>query len=266
MVDPRPVRCVRLVVFDLDQTLVDVTWLHDRTVHRLLGDFFGVDAWLGEIHFGGKSLGENITELAVLKGVPREAVTQRLDEILDAYDVLFRSGLPDDASSCVLPGARRLLDELSKTEHVVALHTGSSEGVAEKVLASTGLAGYFRFAVFGTRSRSRARMLKMVLKRAEELTGRRFRGNEMVIIGDSVRDVECSHLFGAVGIAVATGSYSREDLAKRTPDYLFDSLEDHREIMRAIESGCSARPALPRGLRTPSSGRGYPASSWPGTR
>lgn len=244
MVDPRPVRCAKLVVFDLDQTLVDVTWLHDETMRRLFKDFFTVDARLGEIDFGGKSLSDNIIELAVLKGVSRETVTGRLKEMLEAYDELFRSRLPADASPYVLPGARRLLEELSRTEHVLALHTGSSPGTAEKVLANTGLGRYFLFAVYGTTSRSRARMVEMVLKRATELTQRSFRGEDMVIIGDSVRDVECSKRFGAVGIAVATGFHSKEELRTRKPDYLFDSLKDHREILRAIESSCLTRPGV----------------------
>lgn len=233
--------CVKLVIFDLDQTLVDVTWLHDETVHEVFRDFFGVDARLGEIDFAGKSITDNIIELAVLKGISRESTMQKINEILEAYDELFRRKLPRDASPHILSGARRLLDELSRTDNVLALYTGSSPGTAEMVLANTGLSKYFRFAVYGTKSKSRINMVELALERAEILTHRGFRGSEIVIIGDSVRDIDCSKHFGAVSIAVATGFHSKEELMSRQPDYLFGSLEEQQEILQAIESGCPVR-------------------------
>jgi len=229
------------VIFDLDQTLVDFTWLHDETTHELFREFFGVDARLTEIDFAGRSLTDNIIELAALKGIPRESTMLKVNGILEAYDELFRSRLPRDASPYVLPGARRLLDHLSQTDNVLALYTGSSPGTAEMVLANAGLSKHFRIAVYGTKSKSRIHMVELVLETAEKLTHRRFHGREMVIIGDSIRDIDCSKHSGAVSIAVATGFHSNQELMRRQPDYLFDSLEDYREILRGIESGCLVR-------------------------
>ena len=58
----------------------------------------------------------------------------------------------------------------------------------------------------------------------------------MVIIGDSVRDVECGKEFNALTIAVATGFHTREQLLAAGPDYLFDSLEDYRRVLEVITS------------------------------
>jgi phosphoglycolate phosphatase len=55
-----------------------------------------------------------------------------------------------------------------------------------------------------------------------------------VIIGDSIRDVECGRLFGALTIAVATGFHSKEELLKAEPDYPFDNLKNYRKVLKAI--------------------------------
>jgi beta-phosphoglucomutase-like phosphatase (HAD superfamily) len=59
------IRKVKLIVFDLDQTLVDFISVHDEVTQKLFRDFFGVDARLTEIDFAGKSLTENFRELAL---------------------------------------------------------------------------------------------------------------------------------------------------------------------------------------------------------
>jgi phosphoglycolate phosphatase-like HAD superfamily hydrolase len=77
-------------------------------------------------------------------------------------------------------------------------------------------------------------MVKLAINKAEKSTGREFRDKNIVIIGDSVRDIECGKLFSALTIAVATGFHSEEELLKVEPDYLFDNLKDYRKVLKAI--------------------------------
>jgi phosphoglycolate phosphatase-like HAD superfamily hydrolase len=79
-------------------------------------------------------------------------------------------------------------------------------------------------------------MVRLAIDKAEKSTGRQFRDKNVVIIGDSLRDIECGKLFNARTIAVATGFHSQEELLKAGPDYLFDSLKDHRRVLKAIDS------------------------------
>jgi len=55
-----------------------------------------------------------------------------------------------------------------------------------------------------------------------------------VIIGDSLRDIDCGKQLQALTIAVATGFNSEEELSKRKPDYLFKSLKEYRKVLEAI--------------------------------
>jgi len=153
---------------------------------------------------------------------------------LEAYDEEFVRSLPDDASGFILPGVSRLLDELSKSTHVLALYTGDSPAVMRRVMEATGLGRYFRRRYCGTDFPARADMVKQATADAGRKTCREFSGKDIVIIGDSVRDIEAGRPFGALVIAVATGKHTREQLQAAGPDYLFDTLADWRAVMRAI--------------------------------
>ena len=55
---------------------------------------------------------------------------------------------------------------------------------------------------------------------------RLVRPEEILVIGDTPRDIECARHFGAVAVAVATGQYSRAELEAEGPDLLFDDFSD----------------------------------------
>jgi phosphoglycolate phosphatase len=226
---------MKLVIFDLDQTLVDLISVHDAAIQELFKSYFGVDASLREIDFAGRSLTENMAELATLKGIPQGKFTEKSKLLLERYEKIFQAKIPPLASNYILPGVKSLLDELSKTNNLVVLYTGDSPGVTQRILEATGLDEYFKFSVYGTEAKSRVDMARLAIKKAEQLTGARFKGKDVVIVGDSVRDVECGRQLSALTIAVATGFHSKEKLLSKKPDYLFDNLENYWKVLNIIE-------------------------------
>lgn len=232
---------MKLVIFDLDQTLVDVISIHDEATRELFQRFFGVEARLTEIDFAGRSLTENFAELARRKNIPEDTYRQKSRELRKAYETIFISTMPKDLSRFVLPGARELLDELSRTENIVALYTGSSPRVVEHVLQAAGLAQYFRFTFSGTEVDTRAEMIKLAVEKAEKLAGKKFRDKDIIIIGDSVRDIEAGKQFNALTIAVATGFHPVEELSRRKPDYLCWSLQAYEDILAIIRPRAKVR-------------------------
>lgn len=225
---------MKLIIFDLDQTLVDLISVHDATVRELFKKIFGVDASLYEIDFAGKSLTENFIELAGLKGIAESELIDKSKSILESYEQIFESKIPKEASSYILPGVIPLLEKLSQTNNFVVLYTGDSPGVTHRVLQATGLDKYFKFSVHGTEAESRVEMARTAIRKAEQLTGHKFEGKDAIIIGDSVRDVDCGKELNALTIAVATGSHSEEELIHRGADYLFQNLEDYGRLLHII--------------------------------
>jgi phosphoglycolate phosphatase-like HAD superfamily hydrolase len=224
---------VKLVIFDLDQTLVDFISVHDEAARELFRKFFGVEARLTEIDFAGKSLTDIFLELARLKGIAESRISDIGPELLENYERIFGERLTG-TSNHVLPGVKKLLEELSKTGNLIVLYTGDSAGIVDLVLKATDLGEYFKFSVYGTEAETRVGMVRLAVKKAENVTGKKFKGKDIVIIGDSIRDVESGKQLNATTIAVATGFHSEEQLSASKPDYLFRNLRNYRKVLQAI--------------------------------
>ncbi len=225
---------MKLIISDLDQTLVDYLSVHYLATQKLFRKFFDVDARLNEIDFAGKSLTDNFHELARAKNIPEDIFQKKSRQLLESYETTFGENLPTDTTNHILPGAKELLTELLKTDHIVVLYTGDSPGIVAIVLRATDLAKYFRFCLYGTEVETRADMVKLAIEKAERMTEHEFKDKNVVIIGDSIRDIECGKLFNAMMIAVATGFHSRVQLSAVGADYVFDNLKDYKKVLRII--------------------------------
>jgi phosphoglycolate phosphatase-like HAD superfamily hydrolase len=225
---------LKLVIFDLDQTLVDFVLLHNEVTHRMLKKHFGVEAWLTEVEHAGRSQRDGMRNLAELKGVPANVFNGKVDRILEDFGAEFAASMPADASNHILAGARELLETLSGTNNVVVLYTGDAPGVVDAVLLATGLGRYFAYRFSGTEVEKREDMVALAMQEAEAATGRQFKEKDVVIIGDSIRDVECGLKFNALVIGVATGYYSAPELVRAGADFAVRSLRECKTILDAI--------------------------------
>jgi phosphoglycolate phosphatase len=224
----------KLVISDLDQTLVDLITIHNEVTRTLFRREFGVDARLTDIDFAGKGLPDNFLELAIQKGISESQFKSKKLELLAKYEELFESMIPVEGEKFVLPGAKDLLSELKLDGHFIVLYTGGSRRIGETVLRITGLDQYFRLCFYATESKNRAEMVQKAIVQAGELAKRVYQGHEVVIIGDSLRDVECGKLFNALTISVTTGFHSRAQLEEKGADFVFASLRDWPAIISVI--------------------------------
>ncbi len=242
---------MKLVIFDLDQTLVDFLPLHEETVHRLFLEKFNIDVQLTGIDFSGRSLSDNIVELAAANGIAREATTARMEDLLGSYERIFSSLMPSDPQKYILPGVPELLQGLTEAGHFIVLYTGDSRVIANMVLSAAGLDKYFRFAVYGTEFKSRLDMARAAVRKAEDMTHSKFSDENVVIAGDSLRDVECGRQLPALTVAVATGVHSVADLKNKGADYVFNNLADTAKVIEAIENLHTANVPLETGKYQP---------------
>jgi phosphoglycolate phosphatase-like HAD superfamily hydrolase len=227
---------MKLIIFDMDQTLVELIEVHDEAARQLFQSFFGVDARLTNIDYAGKSLFESFHELAKMNNIPEETFLSKKAQLLQRYEDAFVRNIPADARIYILPGVEKLLAELAKTGDIIMLYTGDSKAIVEAVFNATGLGKYFSDCFYGTEVSKRADMITLALKRAKAITGRDFKGKDIVIIGDSLRDVEVGKQFSAMMISVATGVYSEDDLSRAGADYVFKDLSDYKQVINTINA------------------------------
>jgi phosphoglycolate phosphatase-like HAD superfamily hydrolase len=225
---------MRLVLFDIDGTLLSTGRAGAAALLKALDDVFGTTGPIDRWSFGGKTDPQIVWELMTEAGLPAEVVETRYASCIARY-LEYLTETIDPARVRLKPGITELLDALAGHESVVlGLLTGNVVEGAELKLRSAGIWSYFVLGAYGSDHRRRDHLPPIAARRAEALTGRAFMGKEIVIIGDTPLDVHCGREMGVKAIAVATGSFQVEDLVRHEPDFCFADLSDTASVMDAI--------------------------------
>ncbi len=86
------------------------------------------------------------------------------------------------------------------------------------------------FGAFGCDHFDRNKLGPIALERARQNHGLQFDSQETFVIGDTPKDINCAKAFGARSLAVATGSFSYDQLMGYDPDYLLEDLSDWEKV------------------------------------
>jgi phosphoglycolate phosphatase-like HAD superfamily hydrolase len=142
---------------------------------------------------------------------------------------------PASGRTGLMPGVQPLLDHIAReAEHYPALLTGNYERAAHIKLAFFGLADYFSWGAFGEDSPDRHQLARLALRRAKERSIPSVARENVVVIGDTPHDVACARAIGARAVAVATGSYSLEQLRECGADVVLEDLTDTDALLRLL--------------------------------
>jgi len=226
----------RLILFDIDGTLINSGGAAARAFHRGLLEVFGTAGPIRRHSFAGKTDPQIARELLSAVEISGERITAGLPGLWEAY-LRDLPGELENAEIEVLPGVPPLLEELERQNHdtVLGLLTGNIERGARLKLDAARI-GFDRFSVgaFGSDHADRPALPAVAVQRAQARFGHRFDGKDIVIIGDTPFDISCGEALGVRTIAVATGSYSAAQLERCGPDHLFDDLGDVGRVLDAI--------------------------------
>ena len=222
----------RLLLWDIDGTLISTGAAGQGAIVRATVEQFGGDGNLDEVEIAGR------TDLAIAHqilqkyGAPVTDANARA--FLDIYLRLLAEELPRREGR-VLPGVLELLERLaSQPNTTLGLLTGNLERGAKLKLEHYDLWRFFAFGGFADDHHDRNQLGPFALTRALEGTGIKFAGAQVDVIGDTGHDIACGKAIGARTIAVATGSWSREQLAAYGPDFLFDDLSNVDEVRQTL--------------------------------
>ncbi len=219
----------RLLLFDIDGTLINSAGAGVQALRDVLRDQFGVTDNLDGIEIAGR------TDSGIVHQILRKQQIEPNDEntarFLDRYLELLADELPR-CPGRVLPGVKELLDRLqARPQIVLALLTGNVARGAQLKLEHYGLWHFFEFGAFADDHHDRNQLGAFARQRARERHGMEFESAAIDVIGDTPHDIACGQAIGARTIAVATGSFSREQLAAYEPDVI---LEDFSAVEARI--------------------------------
>jgi len=226
----------KLVLFDIDGTLVRVEGISRHALIQALRNVYGKEGSAATYSFAGKMDGVIIYEVMRESGMLDNHIGERFEEVKQTYIDIFKQSAVESHVQ-ILDGVISLLEELANHNDVVlGLLTGNFEDSGRHKLELSGINHYFPFGAFAEDGHERIDLPEVAVERAYRETGKRFSGKDVVIIGDTEHDVRCAKVLNSKCIAVATGHYSTESLEAGNPDHVVENLSDIERIKTLILS------------------------------
>ncbi len=225
----------RVLLFDIDGTILLTGGAGKRAMNRAFFDLFNIENALEHVRLSG------MTDHSIYQSACKQNNVPYTDAEHEAFRMAYLTYLKEELDvpnpeKRVLPGVTELLEELTQEDSAaLGLLTGNYQLGAKTKLGHFGLDHYFSFGAFGDDSDDRNQLLPFALRRLEEQNGAtRIEPDAVWIIGDTPRDIECARPYGARVLAVATGSYSREELAREQPTALLADLQETQKVVEIL--------------------------------
>ncbi|MFH0754062.1 MAG: HAD family hydrolase [Candidatus Omnitrophota bacterium] len=198
---------IRLVIFDLDGTLVDAFPAITDSINHMMKRLGHPEQSLRKVK---RSVGWGVGSL-VRTFVPEEKVEEALSIFRGHHDKRLRRPIR------LLDGVKTLLPFLKRRGCVLAIASNRPEEFCRIILDVAGIGHYFDFVVCSDmvkRAKPYPDMVRNLLRKA------RVPARQTMFVGDMTVDVACGRAAGVMTVAVSTGSCSWKELEAENPDWL----------------------------------------------
>lgn len=228
----------RLILFDIDGTLVDTM---GAGLVSLRNGFFAAFPESKGRDFPPLDLG-GATDSGVARFLFEYFEIEHSTETRDRFFHFYAEDLSstflksEEIQGHVLPGVIPLLEGLSKDDrYEIALLTGNTMRGAFIKLERYEIDHHFETGGFGDDHADRNRLGPIALTRTAEVHGEVFAAENTLVVGDTLKDIDCARAFGAKVLAVSTGAVRREILEAAKPDAFLADLAKSEEALARIE-------------------------------
>jgi phosphoglycolate phosphatase-like HAD superfamily hydrolase len=178
-----------------------------------------------------------ITTLLRRNGASETMIEEMTDKVLEKYLKGLDVGLQQDGAVKILPGVKRMLDELQKDERfTLGLVTGNVLEGARIKLRAENLFSYFPIGAFGDDAVNREHLPPIAIQRAEKYYGYFFDRKDIWIVGDSTNDIKCAKANHLHSLVVATGHIKSEELQAFHPTALLENFSKTDKVINIILS------------------------------
>ena len=217
------------LLLDIDGTLLRASGAGRRAFEGALADHAGVplDGALATLRFDGMTDRGIVREALALLGRPwAEAAC---DDILARYVARLDVEIQGPGYR-VLPGVVALLEALRARGAAFGLCTGNVVDGARVKLRRGDLERYFDWSPrgmhgFAEDGEDRPLVVAAAVRRVSAALGRAVEPAEVLIVGDTPRDVLAAHEAGCPALGVATGNFDEAALAAAGADAVAPTLD-----------------------------------------
>jgi len=224
----------KLILWDIDGTLLTSGGAGDRALVAALRTEFGIEGTLSWLDYSGRTDAWIAHEALRHYGVPE--TPENIQRYLEGYLRALAAEMPNPRAR-LHAGILSLLETLHhRTDLVQGLLTGNLQRGARLKLGQFAVWHYFQVGAFADDSAHRNDLGPHALRRAREHHGAEFPPAGVFIIGDTPNDIECGKVIGANTIAVATGRFSVAQLRAHAPTAVFADFSDTSAFLRVIDA------------------------------
>jgi len=228
---------LRLVLWDIDHTLLELHRLHYDLYTRALPAAFGRDAKrLPDMT--GRTDRDSSSEFLTAHGIkPTQANLANFWVTLVEQQDKIQGELPNIGRTT--HGAETTLAALTEVPDLYqSILTGNLRALAERKLGAFGLDRYLDFDLggYGEDSMNRAELVPTARARFESKLAVAPYLAHTVLVGDTPLDIEAARTSGARIVAVATGKSTHDELAALGADLVLTDLTDADAVVRGIAS------------------------------
>ncbi len=223
--------CPNIIIIDLDGTLVkfQIDYLSARKEAILLINEYSVLQTFNftlkdSIFFMDRKIEEFLLDNNISDGVYNE-VHDKLISILEKYE------MESARKAKLLPSVKETLTRLKKMGWTLILFTADGENAMNVIVDKTGIRNFFDVMI----SRGESMEVKPHpnhIKSAISMVGSNT--NEIIVVGDSVADMESGKHVGAITVGVTSGLGTSQELAEVNVDYLIGSIAELPYLLKYI--------------------------------
>ncbi|MCU1396554.1 MAG: family hydrolase [Ilumatobacteraceae bacterium] len=224
------------ILWDIDGTLLRAAGTGTRTFTIALQTVTGLDFPKTAIDMGGRTDPDIASLVLAALGIDDDDVLARLlVEVELAYERLEHEFRPLTVAK---PGVATALQRFGDAGAVQTLVTGNLQSVARRKVAAVGLDHHIRIDLGGYGSDHRLRSELVRISQARLAADGHVVAPENVwVVGDTPRDLQCARDRGVRCALVATGTHAYDDLAALGADAVFADLSDPEPLLELVLAG-----------------------------
>jgi len=201
-------------LFDIDGTLANTRGgVHYNSFHSALRDIYGCGGRIDSVPVHGN------TDIGILRAALAHhgKLSSDFESLLPRAQALMCAEVARNADALqveLCPAIPELLALLRSQGKLLGVVTGNFEQIGWRKLERGGVRHYFDFGSFSDTREKREDIFRHGIELARQLRGP---DTTVCIVGDTPSDIRAAATLGVAVVAVATGIYSHQELAREAP-------------------------------------------------